>query len=181
MPSKELSLGDSRHPRRHPPCWEPISSARDSAGCLNTLCARLHTPQTFPRCFRRRGPKYRPSPRPEARAGLGPALCRGPSSRSIAASAIPCAYEAVLRFLHRAPRAAGRPLLPSQPCGQRVQGCSWLGAAGSPHYRGLCGALGAGSCAAGETEVLQEVGQTLLVHVRVLVGSAARLCVGCLP
>ena len=107
LPSKEPSLGVSRHPRRHPPCWEPISSAQDSAGRLNTLRAQLHMLQTFPRCFHRRCPKHRLSLRPEALVGLGPALCHGPSSWSIATSAIPCMHEAMLEILHQAPRAAG--------------------------------------------------------------------------
>lgn len=114
LPSKEPSLGVSHHPHRHPPCWEPISSARDSAGCLNALCARLHTPQTFPHCFHRRGPKHRPSPHPRALVGLGPALCHGPSSRSNTTSTIPCECEAVLGILHQAPRAASS--LRTPPC-----------------------------------------------------------------
>jgi len=68
LPSKEPSLGVSRHPRRHPPCWEPISSAWDSAGRLNTLRARLHTQQTSPHCFHRRARTF-PTSQGARRAG----------------------------------------------------------------------------------------------------------------
>lgn len=135
LPSKEPSLGVSHHPRRHPPCWEPISSARDSAGHLSTLRALLRTLQAFPRCFHGKGPKRRPFLHPKVLAGLGSALCCGPSSWSIATSAIPCVCEAVLGILHRAPRAAGslwtlRSLL-SPVCGGCRDACACQDAGGS--------------------------------------------------
>lgn len=121
-----------------PPCWEPISSARDSAGRLSALCARLHTLQTFPRRFHGESPLSTDLPHvPRCWQGW------------VWLSAIPGMYKAAFGVLHRAPGASGslwNPV-PSQPRGRGVQGCMLLaGGLVQPLHPGLCGAPG--SCRA---------------------------------
>lgn len=146
LPSKKPSLGVSCRSHRHHPCWEPISSTWVSAGCLNILHAQLHTLQTFPCCFHRRGTKHRLCPHPEVLMRPGPALCN---------SLHVCSYAWVLASSSWGFR--GTPLH-SQPHGQRaLWGPGELPCSLVPVTAG------------GEADVLQEVGQTPPLPVEMLV------------
>lgn len=164
LPSKEPSLGVSHHPHKHSPCWEPINSAWDSAGHLNTPCLAA---QTLPCCLHGRGPKHRLCPCPEALVGMGPALCPAqgllPSCNSLHVRS--CAQDLASSSRRTTPPPLSAP---------------WANDAGMllahPVSPGSAGSWGAGSSVGGEMDALQEVGQTPSVSVEVLLVSARAAC-----
>lgn len=159
-----------------PPCWEPISSARDSAGRLSALCARLHTLQTFPHRFHGESPLSTDLPHV-------PRCWRG----WVWLSVIPGTTKATFGVLHQAPGAAGslwnpRPFSAPWAGGAGMHAPGW-GAGPAPSPRALRGSgeLRCSLVPVAALEGRQMFCKRLVKHLQCPSGCWWVLCVGCLP